>query len=97
MMHTVVRTYSGSGADELFGVLEQHTAEIETLMRGIQGFVSYTLVRGADGGFSVTTCEDKAGVDESVRQAKAWIAENAASVKASPPAISEGKVILQVR
>lgn len=95
-MHTVIRTYSGSGASELFDVLEKHTAEIESLMRSIPGCVSYTLARGAGGGFSVTTCEDKAGVDESVARARAWIAENAASVKASAPAIAEGTVILQV-
>ncbi|MGN5476867.1 hypothetical protein ACTMU2_07660 [Cupriavidus basilensis] len=63
------------------------------------GFVSYTLARTADGGFSVTTCNDKAGVDESVlKRAKDWIAENAGSIGASAPAISsKGTVILHVK
>ena len=96
-MHTVIRSYSGAGAKELFDLLEKRTSEIESLMRSVQGFVSYTLVRTADGGFSVTTCNDKAGVDESVQKAKDWIAANAAGTSASPPAISEGTVILHAK
>ncbi|MGO4814016.1 hypothetical protein AB4156_31290 [Cupriavidus sp. 2MCAB6] len=93
-MHTVIRAYSGSGARELFDLLEKRTPEIESLMRSVQGFVSYTLARTADGGFSVTTCNDKAGVDESVKKAKDWIAGNAAGTGTSAPTISEGTVIL---
>lgn len=96
-MHTVIRTYSGSGAKELFALLETRTAEIESLMRSVQGFVSYTLARTADGGFSVTTCNDKAGADESVKVAKDWIATNAAGTAANAPSISEGTVTLHVK
>ncbi|AEI82129.1 hypothetical protein CNE_BB1p07120 (plasmid) [Cupriavidus necator N-1] len=96
-MHTVIRSYSGAGAKELFDLLEKRTSEIESLMRSVQGFVSYTLVRTADGGFSVTTCNDKAGVDESVKQAKDWIAANAAGTGASAPTISEGTVMLHAK
>lgn len=96
-MHTVIRAYSGSGAKELFDLLEKNTSEIESLMRSVQGFVSYTLARTADGGFSVTTCNDKAGTDESVQRAKSWIAENAGGIGASAPAISEGTVVLHVK
>jgi len=97
IMHTVIRTYTGSGARELFDLLEKRTPDIESLMREVQGFVSYTLARTADGGFSVTTCNDKAGVDESVKRAKDWIAENAGSIGASAPAITEGTVILHAK
>lgn len=96
-MHSVIRTYSGSGAKELFDLLEKRTPEVESLMRSVQGFVCYTLARTADGGFSVTTCNDKAGVDESVQKAKDWIAANAAGTGASAPAITEGTVILQAK
>jgi hypothetical protein len=97
IMHTVVRTYAGSGAKALFDLLEKRTPEVESLMRSVQGLVSYTLVRTADGGFSVTTCNDKAGVDESVKKAKDWIAENASATGASAPTISEGTVILHAK
>ncbi len=96
-MHAVVRTYSGKGAKELMDVLERNKAEVERLIRAVQGFVSFSLVRTASGGFSVSVFQDKAGTDESVRVAREWIAKNAANVGAAPPAISEGTVILQVK
>jgi hypothetical protein len=96
-MHAVVRTYSGKGAKELMDVLEKNNAEVERLIRAVQGFVSFALVRTASGGFSVSVFQDKAGTDESVRVAREWIAKNAANLGAAPPAISEGTVILHVK
>lgn len=96
-MYAVVRTYSGEGAKELMDVLEKSKAEVESLIRGVQGFVSFSLVRSASGGFSVSVFQDKAGTDESVRVAREWIAKNAANIGAAPPAISEGTVILEVK
>jgi hypothetical protein len=96
-MHAVVRTYSGKGAMELMNVLEKNKAEVERLIRAVQGFVSFSLVRTASGGFSVSVFQDKAGTDESVRVAREWVIKNAANVGAAPPAISEGNVILQVK
>jgi restriction endonuclease Mrr len=92
-MQTVIRTYSGKGAKELFDVLEKHTADVEKLLRSVKGFVGYTLARGGDGGFSVTVCEDKAGVDESVQKAKDWIAKNAGGTGAPAPNVSSGTVL----
>ena len=69
-MHAVVRTYSGKGAKDLFDVLEKRKTDVESLLRPIKGFVSYTLARSGDGGFSVTVCQDKAGTDESVQAAR---------------------------
>jgi hypothetical protein len=96
-MHSVIRTYSGKGAKELMDVLEKNKAEVEKLIRAVQGFVSFSLVRTASGGFSVSVFQDKAGTDESVHVAREWIARNAANLGAAPPAISEGTVILQVK
>ena len=98
-MHTVIRAYSGAGTKELFDLLAEHTPEIDSLMRSVQGFVSYTLARSEDGdfGFSVTVCNDKTGVDESIQKARDWIASNAAGNAASAPTISEGLVILHVK
>jgi hypothetical protein len=96
-MHAVVRTYSGKGAKELMDVLEKNKAEVERLIRAVQGFVSFSLVRTASGGCSVSVFQDKAGTDESVRVAREWIAKNAANLGAAPPAISEGTVILHVK
>lgn len=95
-MHAVVRSYSGSGAKQLFDVLEKHKADVEATLRKVPGLVSYTLLRSADGGMSVTVCKDKAGADESLKVAREWIKKNASNVQASPPTVSEGSVIVEI-
>jgi len=96
-MYAVVRTYSGKGAKELFDVLENRKADVESVMRPVKGFVSYLLARTADGGLSVTVCQDKAGTDESVRLAREWVAKNAANTGAGAPQVAEGPVIVQLK
>lgn len=93
-MHVVVRSYSGQGASELFDLLGQRQAEIEDLIGGVPGFVSYAAFRSGDGGMTVTVCQDKAGTDESSQRAANWIKENMGT-PASPPAITEGETVLQ--
>jgi len=84
-MHAVVRTYSGEGAKELFDLLEKRKSDVESLIRTVKGFVSYSLVRTADGGISVTVCQDKAGADDSVQKAKDWIGGNASNAISPSP------------
>jgi restriction endonuclease Mrr len=96
-MHAVVRAYSGKGAKELFDVLEKHKADVESLMRSVNGFVSYTLARSGDGGYSVTVCQDKAGVDESVKKAKEWVAKNAGNTGVGAPKVSDGAVMMHLK
>jgi hypothetical protein len=95
-MHAVVRTYSGQGAKELFDLLEQRKADVESAIRSVSGLQAYSLVRTADGGISVTVCQDKAGADESLRVARDWIQKKASNLNTQPPAVSEGTVILQL-
>ena len=64
-MHGVVRMYAGAGGKKLIDVLEERKKEVEALIRPVKGFVSYSLIRTADGGVSVTVCDDKAGTDQS--------------------------------
>lgn len=95
-MHAVVRTYSGAGAKKLVDFLESRKKDVEGVMRGVPGVVSYSLIRTGDGLVSVTVCRDKAGTDESIRAAAGWIKENASNLGASPPAVAEGSVIVQL-
>lgn len=95
-MHAVVRTYSGKGAIELFDILEQRKPDVENVIGQVGGFRSYYLIRTADGGISVTVCDDKAGTDESVQVAATWIRENAPGTVAKPTNVSEGPVILDL-
>ena len=91
-MHAMIRSYSGPGAKELFDTILAKKAEVEKELKGVAGLVSYTLIQTADGGHSVTVCQDKKGADESARVAREWIQKNAPGVKANPPAVSEGTV-----
>ena len=96
-MHAVIRMYSGPSAKKLLDLIEERKSEVESLIRRIKGFVSYSLLRTADGGASVTVCQDKSGCDESARIAREWIQKNGSNIGASPPMISEGTVILQLK
>lgn len=95
-MYAVIRNYSGAGAKELFGLLEERKAEVESIIRAVSGFVSYSLVRTDGGGVTVTVCNDKAGADESIQVARDWIKSNASHLGVDPPAISEGQVALHL-
>jgi hypothetical protein len=44
-MHAVIRSYSGKGTKALFDLLEKNKGEVESLIRGVKGLVSYSLVR----------------------------------------------------
>ena len=93
-MHAVLRTYSGSGARELFDILDKNKAEVEQLMRAVKGFGGYTLVRTADGGYSLSVFADEAGSAEAVRVARDWVAKNARQTGVSAPTVLEGTTIL---
>ena len=94
-MHAVIRHYKGNS--QLFDELERRTDEVETVIRGVSGFVSYYLVRTEDGGgFSVSVFEDKTGTDESIRVAADWVRQNVPQAAGSPPEVMEGRVVLQM-
>ena len=94
-MHAVVRNYSGQGASQLFSEIESKVAEVESIIRAVPGFVSYTLLRTDDGGISVTVCQDKAGTDASVQAAAGFIRQNM-TAQGNPPVVSEGNTILHI-
>jgi hypothetical protein len=77
-------------------LLEASKQEVESLIRAVSGFVSYSLVRTADGGVSVTVCQDKAGTDESLQLAREWIQEHGSDLSVDPPTVTEGSNILQL-
>ena len=89
-MHGVIRTYAGPGAKELFDLIIERRGEVEELIGGVPGFVSYALIQTGDGGATVTVCQDKVGTDESIKRARDWVAENGASLGAAAPAVTEG-------
>ena len=93
-MYVVVRSYSEQGASALFDLLGEREEDVQTLIGGVPGFVSYAAFRSGDGGMTVTICQDKAGTDESSRRAAEWVKENV-NTTVDPPAITEGSTVLQ--
>jgi quinol monooxygenase YgiN len=91
-MHIVVRHYKGSA--KLMDELADRQSDIEELIRDVPGFVSYYLIRTDGGGASISVYEHKAGADESVRRAAAYIKENLDGVAAGPPEIIEGETFI---
>jgi heme-degrading monooxygenase HmoA len=94
-MHAVVRNYKGS--DKLIGELVSRRTEVEELIRGVDGFVAYYLVKTEDGGLSISVFETEAGTNESTKRAAAFIKENLDGVAAGPPEVTEGLTVIDLR
>jgi len=95
-MHVVMRRYSGPGAREFVDLLQKNKDEVSNLIRGVKGFVSWTMMKTGDEWMTATVCHDKAGCDESVRVARDWISKNASSTGVAAPQITEGEVLLRI-
>ena len=96
-MQVVIRKYSGKCGAALLDLLEKRTSELQSLMGSIKGLVSYTIARDAEGGFTVTICQDRAGIDDSIQKAKDWVAKNATNLGVPAPEVSLGDVVLHVK
>ncbi len=93
-MHAMVRTYTA--ATQLFDALEARKGEVEAVIRAVPGLVSYTMLRTADGGATITVCQDKASAEESLRVSREWMQNNLPGVVAGAPTISEGSVVVRI-
>jgi hypothetical protein len=82
-------------AADLVSKIQESEAEVRELLSSVPGFRSYGFVDTGRGAFSVTTCEDKEGTDESSRRAAEWIRTNMPGVKIAPPQIIEGEGVLR--
>jgi len=91
-MHVVVRHYEGSS--KLIEELVDRRKDVEQLIRGVDGFVAYYLLRTADGGASISVFQNEAGTKESTKRAAAYIKENLGDVAAGPPVIIEGPTVI---
>jgi heme-degrading monooxygenase HmoA len=91
-MHTVVRNYRTNGT--LADALVKRSGEVEELIRGVDGFIAYYLVKTLDGTVSISVFEDEAGTQESTRRAAAFVNEKLASVAGEPPEVSEGETVI---
>jgi hypothetical protein len=67
-MHMVTRNYSGPGAKELFDLLEKRKSDVKEVIGAVHGIKSYAMTRTHDGGYTVTMCDDKAGMSTAERK-----------------------------
>jgi len=91
MPYVVVRHYRDS--TKLIDELEQRPGEVESLIRGVPGFIAYNLVRSDTGGFSVSVYADRAGAEESVCAAREYIQKTLADV-GGPPEVIHGEAVI---
>jgi 3-methyladenine DNA glycosylase AlkD len=68
--------------------------EVRALLRAVNGFQAYYLVRLDDATVSITVCDDEAGTEESTQVAAGWLRENMPDLAPSPPMVSAGTVTL---
>ena len=79
----------------MFNRLDEYSEEVKNLLHTVDGFVSYTLARTDEGGFSITVFKDQEGIDASVVVAKNWVEEHAADLGVTPPKVTLGNVVIQ--
>ena len=91
-MHAVVRRWSNSSA--LADVMSSRCQEVETLLRGVPGFVAYYAVRDGDQVATITVCDDQVGTQESTRLAGEWVKQNVSGSLPGAPEITEGETFL---
>ena len=96
VMYGVLRSYSGDGAKKLTARLEERKTEVEALLRGVPGLITWGLMRTPDGCTTFTLCKDKAGADQSVTIARDWVKKNASDISAPAPTITEGPVNMRI-
>ena len=91
-MYAAVRRYEGINDDDEAARLVRDSFMPQ--LEKVPGFIAYYWIDAGDGVMaSLSVFEDKAGADESVTLAHAWVVENAAALIPNPPQVTEGLVV----
>ncbi len=92
-MHATFRYYSG--APGLVDGLVRRADEVTEVLREIEGFRAYYLVRtGADEAVTVTVYDSVEGTERSSQVAREWIARELPDLKVGAPSIASGEVAI---
>jgi hypothetical protein len=91
-MYAVIRRYSGVA--KLISELDKRQAEVTSVLTGGPGFISYYAIRDGEALGTITICESRADAEESTRRAAAWIRDNLAGVRVTPPEAVGGEVFI---
>ena len=85
-----------NSAPTLVEELVKRQDEIKSLLSPIQGFHAYYLLKSSDGAFSMTVCDDRAGVEESNRIASTWLKDKLPTFANRAPEITIGELQMHV-
>jgi len=92
-MYGTIRRYKLHRSREF---TEKVNASFINVIRKVPGFISYMAIDEGDGWWaSVSLFETREGIVESDRVAAEWVKESAPGLVASPPEITEGKVVVR--
>ena len=94
-MFAVIRKYKGATA--LIEALATRREEIQSVMVGVTGLISYRAVRTADDGLvTITICQTEAGAQESTQRAAAWVRENLPALALEAPEVTSGTLFVEL-
>src|SRR5437899_8821978 len=92
-MFASIRKYN---APTLAEELVKRQDEIKAVLRPIQGFHAFYMLKTNDGLLSMTVCADRAGAEESNRVASTWLKDKLPTFATRPPEITTGEVQIQL-
>jgi len=92
-MFTVIRTYTGN--PDMADQLRKRSMDVETLISGVPGFVSYQLLKAPEGTVSITLCESRQSCEETSRRAAEWLSKMVPGLKIKAPQMVMGEVAIQ--
>jgi len=92
-MHATILLHAGmSGHAGRFAV---HRPELEQLMQGLPGLVSYHLIETAEGVAALVVGRDRAACEECVRRAGRWMDAHLPDLATRKPLVVSGAVIAE--
>ena len=92
-MYVSIRQYNGRNVAEFTRRVQEGFVP---LVRQLPGFLACYLVDGGGGAlFTITICEERAGVEASVSAAADWVEDNVADLVEGSPAVINGEVRAQ--
>jgi heme-degrading monooxygenase HmoA len=91
-MYATVRVYADS--PDLADALAARADDVKELLKGIEGFQAYYLVKTDGGAVSVSVYDNESGASESNSTAAAWLRENMPDLPGATPQISAGEVVV---
>ena len=96
-MHATIRRYTAKKGSAR-GLSAELQKSFLPIVRSIKGFANYFYVLGGEENgrdilITVTVCQTKEGVEESVRKAATWVKEHGKDADISAPQITTGEVL----